>query len=309
MKAVAFGGGHGLKASLHALLLSDAQVSAVVVVSDDGGSSGKIRERFPVLPPGDLRMAFETLTQDETWSKLLGHRYGGNNELSNHAVGNLILLAFLENCKDTQHALDDFAKLVASRGRVFPMSTEPVQLVAQVQEEQKIFEVQGQVAIASSKGAIEDIQLIPKHPKVSNDALAAIAQAELLVFGPGSWWTSVIPHFKVKEIKQAIKDSQAKKLIINNLIPEKGETENYQLQTFLSVLKNVAQDIKFDFVINEITKIQANSELDHSVKQLGAENILADVALYSSIEQKRGLTHDPKKLANLFIELRRGGKI
>ena len=109
MKALAFGGGHGLKASLNALLLTGAQVGAVVVVSDDGGSSGRIRQSYPVLPPGDLRMAFETLSKDENWSHLLGHRFGGVSELTDHAVGNLILLALFEKYENPQQALKEFA--------------------------------------------------------------------------------------------------------------------------------------------------------------------------------------------------------
>jgi uncharacterized cofD-like protein len=251
MKAVAFGGGHGLKASLSALLLAEAEVSAVVVVSDDGGSSGKIRNSYPVLPPGDLRMAFEVLTTNENWAEILGHRFRGKSELTNHAVGNLILLALFEKYQNPELALLEFGKLIQARGRVFPMSLAPLEIVADVELHGVVCEVVGQVAVASSEGEIKTVRLLPENPPVSRAALAAIADAELLVFGPGSWWTSVLPHFLVPQMKEAISQAAAKKIVINNLIGEKGETENFLPTTFLKFLKEVAQDIKFDFVINE----------------------------------------------------------
>jgi uncharacterized cofD-like protein len=309
MKAVAFGGGHGLKASLSALLLAEAEVSAVVVVSDDGGSSGKIRNSYPVLPPGDLRMAFEVLTTNENWAEILGHRFRGKSELTNHAVGNLILLALFEKYQNPELALLEFGKLIQARGRVFPMSLAPLEIVADVELHGVVCEVVGQVAVASSEGEIKTVRLLPENPPVSRAALAAIADAELLVFGPGSWWTSVLPHFLVPQMKEAISQAAAKKIVINNLIGEKGETENFLPTTFLKFLKEVAQDIKFDFVINEIAVTVDELEIEKAVKDLGAENIFADVMAPDSISHPRGSVHDPKKLAMLLDDLRIGGKI
>ena len=309
MRAVAFGGGHGLKASLNALLLTDAQVSAVVVVSDDGGSSGRIRQSYPVLPPGDLRMAFETLSADENWSRLLGHRFGGVSELTNHAIGNLILLALFERYENPQQALNEFAQLVSARGHVFAMSLEPLEIVASVNFSGEIREIIGQQAVASTNGEIISVKLVPDKPKISSEMLTEISEADLLVFGPGSWWTSVIPHFLIKQIKQAISESQAKKIVVNNLIPEKGETENYRSDTFLRVLKTVSEDIRFDFVINEKRFADDNQQLASAVSQLGAKNLLEDVTLLTSEGNARGLIHDPKKLALVFNDLKIGGYI
>ena len=309
MKAVAFGGGHGLKASLSALLLTEAQVSAVVVVSDDGGSSGRIRQSYPVLPPGDLRMAFETLSQDENWSQLLGHRFGGVSELTNHAIGNLILLALFEKHENPQQALNEFGQLVSSRGQVFAMSLEPLEIVASVNFSGESREIIGQQAVASTSGEIKKVKLVPEKPKIATEMIAEITHADLLIFGPGSWWTSVIPHFLVNEIKEAIKKSPAKKIVINNLVPEKGETENYRPATFLKVLKEVSPDIGFDFVINDKSFGQYLAELDYAVDQLGAINLMEDVTLLTSEPNVRGLIHDPKKLALVFNELKLGGSI
>jgi uncharacterized cofD-like protein len=308
MKAVAFGGGHGLKASLNALLLIDASVSAVVVVSDDGGSSGRIRNSYSVLPPGDLRMAFETLTQDESWSELLGHRFGGNSELTGHALGNLMLLALFEKYSDPQIALKEFANLVRARGEVLPMSISALKLEADLLLNGSISQLTGQVAIASSAGEITNLRLKPEHPTASPAALEKINEAELLVFGPGSWWTSVIPHFLLPEIKSAIANSKATKIVINNLVPEKGETDNFLPATFLKVLKEVAKDIKFDYVINEASVINDSTQLDEAVASLGAISVVADVIGVSSSHSGKGNMHDPKKLAEVFQQLITNGR-
>jgi uncharacterized cofD-like protein len=308
MKAVAFGGGHGLKASLSALLLIEASVSAVVVVSDDGGSSGRIRSNYPVLPPGDLRMAFETLSQSEAWSHLLGHRFGGSNELTNHALGNLMLLALFEKYIDPEVALKEFANLVQARGEVFPMSLSALELEADLLTNGEVKQLSGQVAIASSAGEITQLRLKPSHPIVSEAALEKIAQADLLIFGPGSWWTSVIPHFLLQEMNAAISHAKAIKIVVNNLVPEKGETENFIPATFLRVLKNVASDIKFDYVINEVTVIDDSTQLEQAVVNLGARNIVADVIGANSSHEGKGYSHDPKKLAKVFQQLTTTGR-
>jgi uncharacterized cofD-like protein len=308
MKALAFGGGHGLKASLNALLLTGAQVGAVVVVSDDGGSSGRIRQSYPVLPPGDLRMAFETLSKDENWSHLLGHRFGGVSELTDHAVGNLILLALFEKYENPQQALNEFGQLVNSQGQVFALSLEPLEIVASVNFSGEVKEIIGQKAVASTSGEIKSIKLVPEKPIVSSEVISQIEQADLLIFGPGSWWTSVIPHFQIEPIRKAISQATAKKIVINNLTPEKGETENYQPATFLKVLKAAAGEIKFDFVISQKTD-QDLPQLEAAVSQLGAKSLLADVTLLTSEQNTRGLVHDYKKLALVFDELKIGGLI
>jgi uncharacterized cofD-like protein len=308
MRAVAFGGGHGLKASLNALLLIEASVSAVVVVSDDGGSSGRIRSSYPVLPPGDLRMAFETLSQNEAWSYLLGHRFGGNSELTNHALGNLMLLALFEKYIDPELALREFANLVQARGEVFPMSLSALELEADLKTNGQIKQLSGQVAIASSSGEITNLRLKPANPAVSKAALEKIEQADLLVFGPGSWWTSVIPHFLLQEMKTAISEAKAIKVVVNNLVPEKGETENFLPATFLKVLKRVATDIQFDYVINEVTAIDNSTQLEQAVVSLGAKNLVEDVIGVQSSHQGKGNIHDPKKLAKVFQQLTTTGR-
>lgn len=309
MKAVAFGGGHGLKASLGALLYIDASVSAVVVVSDDGGSSGRIRKSYPVLPPGDLRMAFETLTQNESWAELLGHRFAGESELTNHALGNLVLLALFEKHQDPEVALREFGSLISARGEVFPMSLSPLELEADLLVNGQSQTLIGQVAIATSEGEIKDIHLIPANPKVSPGAIASVNEADLLVFGPGSWWTSVIPHFLIPEMKQAIVRSKAKKIVINNLFPEKGETDNYQAATFLKVLKNYAPEVEFDFVVHEQTIVKDAGALQQAVMALGAENLVFDVLAQGSSHSNKGLAHDAKKLADVFQNLITNGRI
>ena len=214
---VAFGGGHGLHASLSALrLLVDELVvddlTAVVTVADNGGSSGRLRGEFGVLPPGDLRMALAALCgRNEwgvTWSRVLQHRFAGEGEMRDHVVGNLLIVGLWELLGDHVDALDYVGRLLGATGRVLPMALVPMDITAEVRglvpgDPDALTAVRGQVEVATTDGIIDSIALVPPDPPAAPEALKAIEAADWVVLGPGSWFTSVIPHLMVPALRQA----------------------------------------------------------------------------------------------------------
>ncbi len=208
-KVVALGGGHGLFASLSALRRVTRQLTAIVTVADDGGSSGVLRRDFGVLPPGDLRMALAALCGDDawgtTWSKVVQHRFEGRGGLGGHAVGNVLIVALWELLGDTVQGLDWVGRLLGAHGRVLPMASVPLDLVAEVEGADparpgEITLVRGQVACASTTGRVRSVSLIPADPPACPQGIAAVATADWIVLGPGSWFTSILPHLLVPEL-------------------------------------------------------------------------------------------------------------
>src|SRR6516225_9993895 len=200
-RVVALGGGHGLFASLAALRRVTRQLTGVVTVADDGGSSGVLRRDFGVLPPGDLRMALAALCGDDawgtTWSRVVQHRFEGGSGLGGHAVGNVLIVALWELLGDTVQGLDWVGRLLGAHGRVLPMASVPLDLVAEVEgadpdRPEEITLIRGQVAAASTTGRVRSVSLIPADPPACPEAVAAVGAADWVVLGPGSWFTSVL---------------------------------------------------------------------------------------------------------------------
>ncbi len=219
---MAFGGGHGLAATLQALrlLVDDLVVddlSAVVTVADNGGSSGRLRSEFGVLPPGDLRMALAALCGEnewgDTWARVLQHRFAGDGEMRGHVIGNLLIVGLWEQLGDPVAALDWVGKLLGVTGRVLPMALTPLDITAEVRgldpaDPERITTVRGQVEVATTEGVIAGIALDPPDPDPCPEALDAVHAADWLVLGPGSWFTSVIPHLLVPALREAIVGSR-----------------------------------------------------------------------------------------------------
>src|SRR6516164_6264618 len=194
-KVVALGGGHGLFASLSALRRVTRQLTAIVTVADDGGSSGVLRRDFGVLPPGDLRMALAALCGDDawgtTWSRVVQHRFTRGSDLGGHAVGTVLIVALWELLGDTVQGLDWVGRLLGAHGRVLPMAAVPLDLVAEVEgadpgRPDEITAVRGQVACAKTRGRVRSISLVPADPPACPQAIAAVATADWVVLGPGS---------------------------------------------------------------------------------------------------------------------------
>ena len=281
-RVVALGGGHGLAASLRALRTVTDDLTAVVTVADDGGSSGRLRRDFGVLPPGDLRMALAALCEDDdwgrTWSQVVQHRFQGPGELHGHSVGNLLIVALWEIVDaDPVAGLAWMGRLLNAHGQVLPMATVPLEITATVDDGQESRLVHGQVAVASSSGRILDVTLSPSPPPACPQAVAAIVEADWLILGPGSWYTSVIPHLLVPDLATAICGSKARRCVVLNLDPQAGETSGFAPESYLVALADHAPDLRLDVVIADQDSITDAAALQSAASSMGADVLLAPV--------------------------------
>jgi uncharacterized cofD-like protein len=301
------GGGHGLAASLSALRLLTDQVTAVVTVADDGGSSGRLRTELGVMPPGDLRMALSALCDDtewgHTWRDLLQHRFASAGELHNHAVGNLLIVALWELLGDTVTGLDWVGRLLGARGRVLPMSAVPLDIEATVLgldplDRSAASTIRGQVAVASTSGRVAGIRLHPDQPPACPEAVAAIQDADWVVLGPGSWFTSVLPHLLVPDLAGALRDTSARRIIALNLTQQTGETDGFSAENHLEVLAMHAPLLSIEVVLADRGAVDHPASLAEVASSLGAELVLADVADPDDLAR-----HDPLRLAAAYRDI------
>jgi uncharacterized cofD-like protein len=316
-KVVALGGGHGLYASLSGLRRVTRDLTAVVTVADDGGSSGRLRREFGVLPPGDLRMALAALCGDDawgtTWSRVIQHRFAGGGDLpgeeglTGHAVGNVLIVALWELLGDTVQGLEWVARLLGAHGRVLPMAAVPLDLVAEVEgadpdRPDEVTTVRGQVACAETTGRVRSVSLIPADPPACPEAVQAIGAADWVVLGPGSWFTSVLPHLLVPELAAALIGTRARRLVALNLAPQPGETEGFSPHTHLEVLAEHAPDLAIDVVLADRAAAGgATTDLEKAAGLLGARLVLADLAVDDGSPR-----HDPRRLAGAFAQIFEG---
>jgi len=310
-KVVALGGGHGLFASLSALRRVTRQLSAIVTVADDGGSSGVLRRDFGVLPPGDLRMALAALCGDDawgtTWSRVVQHRFAGGGGLGGHAVGNVLIVALWELLGDTVQGLDWVGRLLGAHGRVLPMASVPLDLVAEVEGADparpgEITLVRGQAECASTTGRVRSVSLIPPDPPACPEAVAAVHAADWVVFGPGSWFTSVLPHLLVPELADALISTPARRVVALNLVPQPGETDGFSPHTHLEVLAEHAPGLTIDVVLADRAAAAGSAaELDKAAAMLGGRLVLTELAMRDGSPR-----HDPRRLAGAFAEIFEG---
>jgi uncharacterized cofD-like protein len=310
-QVVALGGGHGLFASLSALRRVTRQLTAVVTVADDGGSSGRLRREFGVLPPGDLRMALAALCGDDawgtTWSQVVQHRFTGEQDLGGHAVGNVLIVALWELLGDTVLGLDWVGRLLGAHGRVLPMASVPLDLAAEVEgvnpdRPDEISTVRGQVACATTIGRVRSISLIPADPPACPEAVAAVGEADWVVLGPGSWFTSVLPHLLVPQLAKALLTTRAQRLVALNLAPQPGETAGFSPHAHLEVLADHAPQLTIDVVLADRRAAQGTTaELEKAAGLLGGRLVLADLAMGDGSPR-----HDPRRLAGAFAQIFEG---
>ncbi len=299
-------------ASLSALRRVTRDLTAIVTVADDGGSSGRLRREFGVLPPGDLRMALAALCGDDswgtTWSSVVQHRFSGSGELGGHAVGNLLIVALWELLDDPVEGLDWVGRLLGAHGRVLPLASVPIELAAEVEgadpdRPHEISVVRGQVACATTTGRVRSMSLVPADPPACAEAVQAVAEADWIVLGPGSWFTSVIPHLLVPELASVLVTTPARRLVTLNLAPQPGETEGFSPRAHLEVLAAHAPKLGVDVVLADQAAAAGHGEdLARAADLLGARLVLADLAMRGRPDR-----HDPRRLAGAFGRLFDGG--
>ncbi len=301
---VALGGGHGLHASLSALRLVAGEVTAIVTVADDGGSSGRLRQEFGVLPPGDLRMALAALCGDDdwgqTWARVLQHRFAGEGEMRGHVVGNLLIVSLWELFGDHVRALDWVGRLLGASGRVLPMALTPLVMTARIRgadptRPEEVRTVRGQVEVASSPGVILSVALDPADPAPCPEAVAAVEQADWVVLGPGSWFTSVVPHLLVPALREAVVSTNARVLVVLNLDPQAGESRGRAPADHLAALVEHAPGLRVDTVLADPAGVADLAALRTGVESLGARLVVADVGADDGSAR-----HDPDKLAAAY---------
>ena len=299
-KVVALGGGHGLAATLAALRQHTHEITAIVTVADNGGSSGRLREEFPIFPPGDLRMALTALCADDewgrTWAQILQHRFESDGSLNGHAMGNLLLASMWNAGDDPVVALDRVGQLLKVVGRVLPMSAVALDIEGTFNTSTGRIVVRGQKEVATAKGHIQSLRIIPEDPPARTESLDAIAEAEWITMGPGSWFSSVIPHLLVPAQLDALRSSPAKKILILNLDASTqtqgeefaGSTPEQHLEFF----HHYAPGLRVDYCLVDQSVVRHEESLRTAASTLGSEIVVADIR-----KAPGSIHHDPEKLA------------
>lgn len=308
-RVVALGGGHGLAASLRALRQLTTELTAIVTVADNGGSSGRLREEFHSLPPGDLRMALAALCSDDEWGRswadIMQYRFTSSGSLNGHALGNLLLTALWDRDEDPVQGLDRVGALLKVVGRVLPMALEPLDIEGTFKTWEGTHVVRGQKEVAVAKGTLENLALIPTNPTPTKEGLDAIAQADFITIGPGSWFSSVLPHVLVGAQRDALIQSSARKVIVLNLdaAPHMrgDELAGSSPADHLRVLQKYAPGLGCDIALVDKSigsQSQLLSELDELVAAMGGRVFVADVAMESEPNH-----HDHAKLFSAFSHI------
>lgn len=305
--AVALGGGHGLFASLTALRQVVRDLTAVVTVADNGGSSGRLRGEFGVLPPGDLRMALAALCGDDewgqTWAKVLQHRFAGQGEMRGHSLGNLLIVALWELLGEHVDGLDWVARLLDARGRVLPMALTPMDIIAEVRgadpkADGALTTVRGQVEVATAPGELVSVRLDPPDPAPCPEALDAVRYADWVVLGPGSWYTSVIPHLLVPDLRKALVETEGEVIVVLNLEGQPGETTDFAPEDHLGALFDHAPELRIHTVLADQASVTDAESLERAVASAGAGLVIADMAMDDGSPR-----HDPGKLAVVYARI------
>ena len=299
-KVVALGGGHGLAATLAALRQITQEITAIVTVADNGGSSGRLREEFPIFPPGDLRMALTALCADDdwgrTWAEILQHRFDSDGDLNGHAMGNLLLASMWNAGDDPVVALDRVGQLLKVIGRVLPMAAVALDIEGTFNTSTGRIVVRGQTEVATAKGHIQSLRIIPEDPPARAEALDAIASAEWITMGPGSWFSSVIPHLLVPAQLDALISSPAKKILILNLdASSHSQGEEFagsSPEQHLEFFHHYAPGLIVDYCLVDQSVARDEASLRTAASTLGSEIIVADIR-----KAPGSIHHDDQKLA------------
>jgi len=322
LHVVALGGGTGLSTLLRGLKeyvsrrrddsgkarrpISD--LTAIVTVTDDGGSSGRLRRENRILPPGDIRNCMVALSQDETLlSRLFQYRFHAGHGLIGHSFGNLFLAALTHVTGDFAEAVRVSSKVLAIRGRIFPSTVSNVTLVATLQNGRK---VHGETRISASRSPIRKLSLLPRTARPLPKAVEAIQQADLILLGPGSLYTSTLPNLLIPEIANAIAKSSAPRVYIANLMTQPGETSGYALADHLRAIQRHTARRVIDWVVANRQVVSA--EVAKRYRAEGAEPVAIDIrdlqalgyriVLDNLLEEHGVIRHNPKRLAHLLLE-------
>ncbi len=309
-KIVALGGGTGLSTLLRGLKQYSANITAIVTVADDGGSSGRLRREIGVLPPGDIRNCLTALADEEMLlTELFKYRFQAGDGLTGHSFGNLFLTAMSEIAGDWEKAISASSKVLAVRGRVLPATLSDVRLWAELTDGRLI---EGESNITEAGGQIRTIGCFPCNPPALPAAIKAIQAADYIIIGPGSLYTSIIPNLLVSEIREAIAQTKVPRIYICNIMTQSGETEGYSVSEHVRAIDRICGQKLFDAVLVNRKSFSSNSlkryaqENSHpvfvdreDVSKLGRRIVIANV-MYED-EQTGYVRHDPQRLARVLL--------
>ena len=308
-KIVAIGGGTGLSTLLRGLKQYSSNITAIVTVADDGGSSGRLRREMGILPPGDIRNCIAALADEEKLlTELFQYRFHAGDGLSGHSFGNLFISAMTEITGDLEQAIDASAKVLAIRGKVLPATLTDVSLWAKLADGRII---EGESKITEAMGQIRQIGCHPADPVALPAALAAIKEADYIIIGPGSLYTSIIPNLLVPAIRQALAQVTVPRVYVCNIMTQPGETDNYSVADHIRAIEKVCEERVFDAVLAQRTAPSPQSlqlyAQEHShpvfldreeVGKMGYRIVLANVMAEDEVTGK--VSHDPQRLARVL---------
>ena len=319
LKLVAIGGGTGLSTLLSGLKRFVGErgsgvwldsLSAIVTVSDDGGSSGRLRDELQILPPGDIRNCMIALSEDSTLlSRLFRYRFRGSGDLAGHSFGNLFLAALADVTGDFVEAVRLSSEVLASKGHIFPATINDVRLVAELEDGRV---VHGETQITAARSPIKRLRLEPEQCLPLPQTMAAIRAADVITVGPGSLYTSIIPNLIVAWVADAIGRSNATKIFISNLMTQTGETDGYDVRRHLDSVTKYAPQIHFNYVLLNncpISASQAETYRADGAYQVGLDEEIDDSAFGHQTEfvrtdlldQSEMVRHDSERLARVVI--------
>ena len=306
-RTVAIGGGHGLATLLRGLKEHTHNITAVVTVADDGGSSGRLRQELGILPPGDIRNCLAALSSDEALlAQLFQYRFpDGDHGLEGHSFGNLFITALAEITGSFEAAVAESGRVLAVQGQVLPSTLNDVRLQADIMLPQAASEIriQGESQIPKSNGKVKRVWLEPSSPPAFPQAIHAILTAELIVIGPGSLFTSLLPNLLVPDLTEALRASRAMKLFICNLATEKGETIGYTCGDHIRTIYNHVPSGLFDITV---ANNRFDGDLPSTIDWVRVEPGLEDeYPIYQAdlVDDLYPWRHDSRKLAQVIINL------
>ncbi len=308
-RITAVGGGTGLPILLRGLKKYTANITAIVTVADDGGSSGRLRGEFGILPPGDIRNCLVALAETETlMEKLFHYRFGQGEGLAGHSLGNLLITALADITGDFQTAIKEASHVLKVRGQVLPSTLDQVTLSAELADGTHVF---GESRISRVDTPLRRLFLTPASCKAVPEAVDAIKQADLILLGPGSLFTSVLPNLLVPGIAAAIKQSRVVKCYICNIMTQPGETTDFKASDHLSAIYDHADVDRIDYIIVNNKRI-AQSNLEKYARE-GAKPVIVDqhalqemgvrVLRGDFLDEQELVRHDSQKLAGAVLSL------
>lgn len=305
---VVIGGGTGLSSLLRGLKAYTSNVTAVVTVSDDGGSSGRLREGMGILPPGDIRNCVLALADTEPLMEQLFQYRFQQTGLEGHSFGNLLIAAMTDITGDFQMAVKEFSKVLAVRGSVLPVTLTDVAIRADLTDGRTI---RGETSIASARGQIREIHLEPPDARALPDVIAAIRTADAVILGPGSLYTSIIPNLLVQGVVPALRETAAVKIYICNVMTQPGETTGYGAADHVAALEAYCDGKVADYVI--VNSERVREDLVHRYREDESAPVAMDVAelrdkgynvtTSNLLQQDVTVRHDPARLARVVMRL------